>query len=149
MTSKGRLQDLHLQRYILFSHPARIAPNNKTPTSKLQALSQLSLPCQIPRIVNRMLHRLLGHTPQPLPHLLCLRTPLLQLRVRPLKVEGQIKIRVILALRNSIIDKCAAVEVVEVDLSMHTNQFACMEDNSQARREREVPSTACVSANPQ
>ena len=121
--------------------------NNKSTTSKLQALSQPPLPCQISRIVNRMLHRLLGHPPQPLPHLLRLRTPLLQLRVRPLKVERQIKIRVILALRNSIIDKRAAVEVVEVDLSMHTNQSACIEDNSQVIRQMEVPSTACVSAN--
>ncbi len=96
-----------------------------------------------------MLHRLPGHSPQPLPHLLRLRTSLLQLGVRPLKVERQIKIRVILALGNSIIDKRAAVEVVEVDLSRHTNQSACMEDNSQVGREREVPSTACVSANPQ
>ena len=96
-----------------------------------------------------MLHRLLGHPPQPLLHLLRLRTPLLQLRVRPLKVERQIKIRVILALGNSIIDECAAVEIVEVDLSRHTNQSACVEDNSQVGRWREVPSTACVSANPQ
>ena len=71
----------------LFGDPANITPNGKTRISKLQALSQLPLPCQIPRIVNRMLHRLPGHSPQPLPHLLRLRTSLLQLGVRPLKVE--------------------------------------------------------------
>ena len=96
-----------------------------------------------------MLHCLPGHSPQRLPNLLRLRTPLLQLRVRPLKVERQIKIRVILALGNSIIDKRAAIEVVEVDLSRHTNQSACREDNSQVGREKKAPSTACVSANPQ
>lgn len=96
-----------------------------------------------------MLHRLPGHSPQRLPSLLRLCTPLLQLRVRPLKIECQIQIRLILALGNSIIDECAAVEVVEVDLSKQTNQSAYMKDNSQVRRERNVPSTAYESANPQ
>ena len=81
-----------------------------------------------------MLHCLPGHSPQRLPDLLRLRTPFLQLRVRPLKVECQIKIRVILALGDSIIDKRAAVQVVEVDLSRHTTQSAHMEDNSRVGR---------------
>ena len=133
----------------MLDHPAKITPDDKTPASKLQALSQLPLPCQIPRVVNRMLHRLLSHFPQRLLNLLRLHTPLFQLRVRPLKIERQIKIRLILASGNSIIDKGAAVEIVEVDLPKHTNQAAYMEDHSHIGRKWKVPSTASVSANPQ
>ena len=111
-------------------------PNGKSRISKLQFLPQLFLPCQIPRIVNRMLHCLPGHSPQRLPSLLRLIGSLLQLRIRPLKVERQIQIRLVLALGNSIIDKRAAAEIVEVDLSKRTDQSACTEDNSEVRGER-------------
>ncbi len=77
---------------------------------------QLTLTFHFPRNVNCMLYRLLRLLPQLIRQLLRFFTPLLDLWVRPFKVERQIEVCLILALGNGVVDEGACIKIAEVDL---------------------------------
>lgn len=64
-----------------------------------------------------MLDRLERHTPQLIAQLFCLFTALFCLRIGPFKVESQVEVSLIFALRDCVVYEGASVEVVEIDLS--------------------------------
>ncbi len=84
--------------------------------SRYDSTFQLSLTFHFPRNVNCMLYRLLRLLPQLIRQLLRFLTPLLDLWVRPFKVERQVEVCLILALGDGIVDEGACVQVAEVDL---------------------------------
>lgn len=79
-------------------------------------MSQLSLALHFPCNINRVLHCLPRLLPQLIRCLLCFFTPFLDLWVRPLEVKCQVKICLMIALRDGIVDEGACIEVAEVDL---------------------------------
>ena len=103
---------IYLLQLQYFEHAPYLATTHDGSCLRLQLPLLHHIPCKS----NRMQHRLLRHPPQMLIHIFSFPAAFLQVRIRPLKIERQIQIRLVLTLRDRIVDESPAVLVVEVHL---------------------------------